>query len=422
MQAIEFEPFDKQDAFLDDPHRIKGAFAGKRGGKTEIGAIQGILLQENKPGWVESPIDPYLGVIIAPTTDMLRRLSLRKFMAYAKPFIKDHNKTTNELIWQDNSLIYGLSANNPRRIEGIKANWIWLDEVFQMSEDLFLECRARVADQKGYLFCTGSLGVQFVNPKLHWAYKYFKEVSNINTSCHEWGTEDNPYFPQDELEDLKNTLDPQTYRAMYTINWDITPKTAVYEEFGEDNILTNYSYNPNLPTFVAIDWGWAHPMAAGFFQYDVTTDTVYLFDEIVGSRLKIDSLFNQIMARPYKIAGWYCDIAGNQEREQTGLSNVRWFKDKGVNLRFRKSAVNYGISIVRSYVRNMKGMTKFYVASNCTKSIDGMKQYRYQERDGQILNENPIKKDDDAVDMIRYFFVNHLDRNIKPVGVSMLAR
>ena len=420
--AIRFKPFDKQEDFLMDRSRIKGAFAGKRGGKTEVGAVNAIMLQQQKRNYDPDGMDPFLGAIIAPTHDMLRRLSLRKFMSYAKPFIADHNKSNNEITWQDDSLIYGLSASKPERIEGIKAHWIWLDEVFQMSEQLFLECRARLSDTRGYLICTGSLGVQFVNPKLHWAHKYFKEIDDPHTKCFEWGTEDNPYFPQDELENLKHILDPQTYRAMYTINWDITPKTAVYHEFNEDNIISGYSYNPLLPTYVSIDWGWAHEMAAGFFQHDKETDRVYLFDEIVGSRLKINDLYNQIMARPYNITGWCCDIAGNQERELVGISNVQWFKRNGVNFKFRKSGINYGISIVRSFVRTMKGQAKFFISSNCVKSIDGMKQYRYPEKDGIIQNELPIKKDDDAVDMIRYFFVNYLDRNIKPKTATMIPR
>ena len=410
---MDFHAFDKQKDFLNDTHRIRGAFAGKRGGKTEVGAIAAIELQETKPNHIDKGIDPYLGAIIAPTADMLRRLSLKKFKAYAHPFIARHHQTTHEIKWHDGSEIYGLSATKPERIEGIKANWIWLDEVFQMSEDLFLECRARLADTQGYLICTGSLGQQFVNPKLHWVYKYFKEFPSVITSCHEWATADNPHFPKDELEDLKNTLDPETYRMMFTINWD---------RFDESNIMDTYTYNPSLKTYVAIDWGWAHDMACGFFQHDPRTDRVYLFDEVIQNRLTIEDLYKKIMAKPYNIDAWCCDIAGNQEREQTGLSNIRWFREKGITFKRRRTAINYGIPIVRSYVRTMKGESKFFIARQCKKSIDGMKQYRYAEKNGIIQNENPLKQDDDAVDMIRYYFVNFLDKQVKEKTISLMPR
>ena len=113
---------------------------------------------------------------------MLKRLSWKKFMAYTKPcgMIKNDWKNPLEIEWHnskdnDESFIYGISGDRPERLEGVKANWIWLDEVFQIKEQLFLEALARVSDSQGYIICTGSLGVQFVNPKQHWAYKYFKE-------------------------------------------------------------------------------------------------------------------------------------------------------------------------------------------------------------------------------------------------------
>ena len=422
MADLIFKPFGQQKKLLLSPARKKGAFAGKRGGKTEFGAIQTIKLLEEKPNGHLFGRDPYLAVVMAPTYDMLRRLSLKKFMQYAKPFISDYNKSNQEITWHDGAQVYGLSADRPERIEGIKAGVMWLDEVFQMSEALFLECLARLSDTKGYLIATGSLGPQFVNPKRHWVYKYFKQEPDEETMCIEWSTADNPYFPQDELESMKQRLDAQTYRAMFELTWDTVPTNGVYSEFNDINI-TRCDYNPKLPLTVSIDWGWAHPMACGFFQYDAATDTVYQIDEIIQSRLKLEELLNKIQSKPYKITDWCCDIAGNQEREQTAISNVEWFRQKGIKLDYRRTAIQYGIPIVRSYIRNAKGQAKYFIDPKCKQTIDGIQQYAYAEKDGEILNENPIKKNDDAVDMVRYYFVNRRDPELKTrVAPSMIKR
>lgn len=413
---IVFKPFGNQKQFLKADNKIKGAFAGKRGGKTEVGAIQAILYQEQKPNYTPSKIDPYLGIIIAPTADMLRRLSLKKFLAYSKPFVIDHNKTNHEIKWHDNSEVLGISADKPERLEGAKANWIWIDEVFQTSEQLFLEAKARVSDQRGYLILTGSLGTQYVNPKQHWVYKYLKENPIPGSTCFEWSTADNPYFPKEELEELKGYLDIKTYKQMFELSWDVTPVSAVYHDFDDVNIR-RHEYNPSLNTYVSIDWGWAHPMACLFFQHDQVTNNIYLFDEIVGSKIKIEDLWDQIKARNYAITGYCCDIAGNQEREQTGISNVEWFKKQGVKFIYATSAVQYGISIVRSHIRNAIGVARLFVDPKCKKSIDGIKNYKYQMKDGIILNENPLKENDDAVDSLRYFFINFIDENYKPKKV-----
>jgi hypothetical protein len=428
MGDITFKPFDKQKTFLKSKARFRGAFAGKRGGKTEVGAIASVILQEGRPNYTPNGIDPYLGIIVAPTNDMLRRLSWKKFMAYAKPcgMIKQDWKAPLEIEWHDSieqneSFIYGISGDRPERMEGVKANWIWIDEVFQIKEQLFLEALARISDSQGYIICTGSLGIQFVNPKQHWAYKYFKEQIDEAFQCFEWGTADNPYYPKEELERNRNLLDPQTFRAMFEISWDVIPKNAVYSDFSDDNIIHNLQYNPKLPVTCVVDWGWAHPMACGMFQYNPRTDTVYQIDEMIKSKVKLEKLAEWIATRPYRPQEYICDIAGNQEREQTGISNIRWFKDNtGIKFKYRTSRINDGCAVVRSYIKNANNKIRYFVGSLCKESIDGLKRYKYPEKDGIIQNENPVKEDDDAADMIRYYFMYKHDpkkQNLAPVNI-----
>lgn len=419
----EYTPHDKQEAFHHSTARIRGAFAGKRGGKTEAGAIEAIICTEQQRGYTKSAIDPYIGVIIAPTSDMLRRLSLQKLIAYGKDFIASHHQTHQELYWTNGSKIYGISADKPQRLEGIKANWIWMDEVFQMPEQIFLEAMARVSDTQGLIWCTGSLGTQYTNPKAHWIYKHFKEKPLKDSECFEWATADNPYYPIEELERLKDTLDPRTYRQMFEIDWSVPGTALVYDEFDEGNITRGYQYNPNLPTYVAIDWGWSHPMACLFIQYDKLKDRVYVFDEIIKSKMKVETLYQQIMSKPYHISEWICDIAGNQEREQTGISNVEWFRARGVNFKFRTASIQPTISIVRSYIKNSKGISRLVIDEvKCPKLVDNIKNYSYPQKEGVIVNENPIKENDDAVDALRYYFMNKHDALLRANTVRMIPR
>jgi hypothetical protein len=420
-----FKPFNRQKDFLLDKSRFLGAFAGKRGGKTEVGAIKSIMTQDQKEGYTSNGIDPFLGVIIAPTNDMLTRLSWKKFCAYAKPFIKSQKESPFKLIeWHDSvsgneSLVYGISGDRPERVEGLKANWIWIDEVFQCSEQLFLECIARVADTQGKIFCTGSLGVQHINPKNHWAYKYFKMANDNEFKCYEWKTIENPHFPKEEIERNKRLLDGKTFRAMFEIDWDSRPMYAVYDEFDEDLNIINCKYNPRLPVRCAIDWGWTHKMAVGIFQYDPERDIVYQIDEFVRSKVRLEELLQWLKDRPYIINEYCCDIAGNQEREQTGQSNIDWFTQHGVYFKYKKSAIAYGISIVRSFIKSAIGARRYYINPKCTETIDAVKKYRYQDKNGTIVNENPLKIDDDAADMVRYYFFNFHDP--RDLGTSFIT-
>lgn len=251
--------------------------------------------------------------------------------------------------------------------------------------------------------------------------------------CFEWRTIDNPYFPKQEIDRLKNTLDKRTFDSMFTINWDTMPKAAVYDDWCSDNEIRNYRYNPKLSTYICIDWGWAHPMSVGFYQHDPLTDHVYKFDEIVESKLKLENLYLEILKRDWiqtreeldknaqtyrfitNVAGWGCDIAGDQEREQTAKSNCTYMKENfGINFKRRRSRVLKGINVVRSYIKNANGYVRFFVCKDgCPKTIGGIKRYAFPEKDGSVQNENPIKKDDDEVDETRYFFWNFMDPELK---------
>jgi hypothetical protein len=197
---------------------------------------------------------------------------------------------------------------------------------------------------------------------------------------------------------------------MFELSWDIPSTSAVYDQFDEGNIIAGHTYDPKLETSVAIDWGWAHEAAALFFQYDKTTDTVYLFDEIVSSKLTLEDLYSRILAKPYHLNNWYADVAGNQEREATGKSNIKWFAEPPRNIRIksRRAKVAVSISLVRQWVRNGKGQARLLVSESCPKAIDGMRNYRYIEKSGMIT-EDPLKENDDCVDAIRYYFINRHD-------------
>jgi hypothetical protein len=159
-------------------------------------------------------------------------------------------------------------------------------------------------------------------------------------------------------------------------------------------------------------------MAVGVFQYDAANDVVYQIDELVRSKMRLEELLAWIKSRPYYINEYCCDIAGNQEREQTGQSNIDWFTNHGIYFKYKKSAISYGISIVRSFIKTAEGKKRYFINPKCSETIDSVKKYRYQDKNGLIINENPLKVDDDAADMVRYYFFNFHDP--RDLGTSFI--
>lgn len=411
-----FKPFDKQAEVLCSDARIKCCIAAKRSGKTEACVIDLVIKVIKRPNWQDNKRDPYIAAIILPTEQMLKKIAWPKIFQFIEAMgIKitqnNFNKTENRLILPNGSIIYGFSAEKIQRIEGLKINHILIDEAFQVTEHVYFESIARLSDSQGSLVISGSLGTNLINPKKHWIYKNFIETKPDNVETFIWRTIDNPYFPQDELDRLKEALDPKTYRALFEIDFNVVPNNLVFDEFDEANIIESPEIKSSYEIAVAIDWGWNHPMSALFCAYDKDSGVVIVFDEIYGSKMTLEQLYDRIMAKPYKINHWYCDAAGGQTREQSGISNIRWFHDspRNISFKYRRAPLLLGITLIRSFIKNSKGQRKLLIASRCKFLIDEIKNYHYKEKNGEIISELPEAKGEDAVSALRYYFLNRHD-------------
>lgn len=422
---MEWTAWSKQSEFIRDQHRIRCLLAGKRAGKTEPAYIDLVMHADTQPDFEYNGVDPYLVGIIAPTEGMLKRLVVPKFRKFAAPFEKDWSETYKIMQWnnpeaEEDTLVYLLSAESIERIEGLKMHYILMTESFQMKKQVFLEALARTSDAEGRIVIEGSLGPKINNPKRTWIYENFVpdgmkektfEGKFEDSKVWTWTTAENPHFPQKEIERMKRNLDKKTFEQMFEISWDIAGENRVYQEFNDQNLISGWKWDPLLETSVAIDWGWAHPMACLFFQYSPKSGKVVLFDEIVESKMKREELWKKIKAKGYRIDNWYCDISGKQERE-SGTSNINWFAQspRNVSFQYSMSEILQGIPVVRRYIKSGDGRRRFFVDQDkCPKSVDGLVNYSYPEKDGTIASENPIKKDDDCVDAIRYYFFNRLN-------------
>jgi phage terminase large subunit len=414
MSEIRWRPWAIQKEVLKARHdyRYRLMFAGKRGSKSEVAYVDTCLKIEEKPNYISNGVDPYLIVIIAPTHQMLQKLVWPKFIKFAAPWIKEFVPSANKIVCNDGeTIIYGISAEKISRMEGLKVHHIHITEVFQVKEEVFLESLARTTDTKGSITIDGSLGPQLINPKNHWVYKHFKEKHFPNSKIWEWATIENPYIDKEEILKMREALDLKTFRSMYEIDWDTPPLHAVYDNFSEKNIIDSYSPLNKLETIISIDWGFAHPMAVVFLQYDRARDIFYQFDEIIKSKLTLDKLYQLIKQKieqhNLQNVKWVCDVAGNQEREQLGISNVRWFwENHQIRIQSSRLKVLKTVAIIRSYIQNSNEVVRFFISKNCELTIDGLKRYRYVVKDGVVQNENPEKIDDDGVDALRYGILN----------------
>ena len=183
----------------------------------------------------------------------------------------------------------------------------------------------------------------------------------------------------------------------------------MYKEFDPSvNVIEPFDVPHEWYDKISIDPGLHNPLSAHWYAVDYDGN-IYVIAEHYASNQTIESHANKIKE--------ICNSLGWQQRNgfyealidpaanQHSLSGVRsvseLFYDYGilVNTNVNKDVLS-GISRVKSYLRNAKGETRLFIFSNCTNMIREIKGYFWGN------NDSPIKRDDHAMDELRYYVMS----------------
>ncbi len=208
----------------------------------------------------------------------------------------------------------------------------------------------------------------------------------------------------------------------------------VYKEFREDiHVIDPFDVPREWYGMISIDPGLDKPLSCHWYAVD-HDGNVYVIAEHYRSGLSISAHMKEI-ERISNELDWKRDSRGNlsalmdaaadQHTLQNEKSVAEIFREHGLNV---NTAVNKskwaGIQKVKSYLelqphydekRWPKGKPRLFIFRTCPMMIKEIKQYRWKEdADGQ--KEEPIKKDDHAMDELRYYLMKqpesyHEDRS-----------
>ncbi len=187
---------------------------------------------------------------------------------------------------------------------------------------------------------------------------------------------------------------------------------VVFGEFDRTVHVLPIDYDPNLPLYRALDFGFVNPFVCLWIQVD-RSGVVRVVDEYVRSRATIDMHATQVKARTpvpeEQVAATFCDPAGSSVNDITGTSVMRELRALGINVRSRRSGILEGIELIRRAIRSGDGQSKLVISSRCPRLIEAMECYHYSET-SRIPSELPLKDGlyDHPIDALRYFFINHI--------------
>jgi len=190
-------------------------------------------------------------------------------------------------------------------------------------------------------------------------------------------------------------------------------ENVVFSEFDPAVHVQPADYNPNLPLYRSLDFGFVNPFVCLWIQVD-RDGVVRIIDEYVRSRATIDVHAAQIISRTpcpeEQVSATFCDPAGAGVTDITGTSAIRELRTLGIQTRYKRSSILDGIELIRRAIRSGDGRSSLIISPRCPRLIEAMQCYHYPDatRPG-LAGELPLKDGtyDHPIDALRYFFINH---------------
>ncbi|MDY2696097.1 MAG: terminase family protein [Eubacteriales bacterium] len=410
----------KQLAFHMCNKKNRWVFGGNRSGKTECGAVETV--------WLARGIHPYRQNkknvqiwVVSLSTQVQRDVAQEKVLSYlSKSWIKEIVMLSGRKDSPQNGVIDYITIKNifggeskigfkscdqgRDKFQGTSLDYVWFDE--EPPEDIYKECRMRVLDRCGEIY-----GTMTPLKGLTWVYNtiYLNEGNDEEVWCEfmEWA--DNPYLSPSEIKSLTASLSESELEARRYGKF-INSGGQVYSEFDESiNVIEPFNVPQEWYDNISIDPGLNNPLSAHWYAVDYDNN-IYVIAEHYETKQTVEYHAKKIKEICRRLNwqtasnGMYSaliDSAANQRTLSSPKNVCELFYDNGilVNPKVNKDLYS-GINRVKSYLKNAEGISKLFIFKNCTNMIREIKGYFWGN------NDTPIKKDDHAMDELRYYIMS----------------
>lgn len=416
---------EKQLEFHKCTAQNRWVFGGNRSGKTECGAVETV--------WYARGIHPYKdnkpkdGWVVSLSQQVQRDVAQGKILEYLKPeWIEDIIMISGKKSSASQGVIDTIYVKNVfggvskigfkscdqgrEKFQGTSLDYVWFDE--EPPEDIYIECKMRVIDRKGEVF-----GTMTPLKGLTWVYDriYLNEAKDPDIWYIQMSWEDNPYLNKDEIKKIAGVMSEEELNSRKYGNF-ISGTGMVYSEFDiSKNVIEPFDVPKSWFDKISIDPGLKNPLSCHWYACDFDGN-IYVIAEHYEKEKPIDyhsEKIKEICERLgwQKVNGKYeaiIDSAANQ-KTLAGLKSVtELFYENGIatNPYVNKDLFS-GINRVKSYICNANGERKLFIFKNCVNMIREIKGYFWGN------NDAPIKRDDHAMDELRYYIMSRPENRIK---------
>ncbi len=455
---LSFEKNKLQERFVFSPKRRTAAAGAIRSGKTTGGGARVLWLCDIMPGSRfligRKDFNDLFNTTMKEITPLIEARNGADWKIPGQ-YVHHYDGQFNDLYLRTNgpdgkpgelSVLYCRHLKQVTKQLGMEISGYFIDQAEEVDEQVFSHvisrmtwwnAKRRAEFKERYGFFPDSFEILACNPDPGWIKGFLLEQADENS----------PYYrdPRDRFELFETTtehnranLSPEYIEEMRRTHtqawidrfidgsWDIRGG-AVYPEFNEDiHGIEAFKIPAHWRRFISLDWGYDHYCSVYWGAVD-EAGTLYVYDELFVRHMLVSQVAAEIHAktRAHKVGPQadengglivWMDPATNSHDgvvERTVMGEFREHKIYGLPA---NNSVDAGINKVAErlkYDKKAKPPIRpklFIFRKNCPNLIRGLKVYIWQPPNLQgISSGKPVKKDDDAVDSLRYLVMSVLE-------------
>lgn len=396
-----YEPHPGQNLVHESTAKYRVCVCGRRWGKTTFA-----LNELYKHAWLNQ--DPLArSWYVAPNYRQAKTVAWEMLkQIIPEQVIKSVNEAELMIRLVNGSIIEIKGADAEDSLRGSKLCFVVLDEYATMKPQVWSKII-----QPATVDCSYSRVIFIGTPAgLHNHFKIiYEEAAKGKHNWKAWvfKTSENPYVSIEELNEIKQTTDASIFRQEYEAEF-VEMAGAIYPMFKKNiHVVQNRELPSHWDKVVGMDWGMRNDTAVIYAAISEFGE-VYVYDMLYGNG-KTVSQWADIMKNRHdhlEVSQWVIDPAA--------LSQAKEFSNYGIHFisynpetQKRINDVNIGINLVQQYL--LEGKIKIF--EHCETLIKQMEQYQWEpetSRLGLDPKPKPLKKDDHAVDALRYLVMARL--------------
>lgn len=196
-------------------------------------------------------------IICAPTYKILKQSTLPAFLKIMDGF-GEYKAGDAEFVMNSGGRCYMRTGTEPDSIVGItNVRAVWGDEAGKYSLYFWENIQGRASFKNAPIMLTSTPYT------MNWFFKEilkpYKEGTRPDIKIIQAKSCDNPYFPIEEYERRRQTMDPRRFNAMYNGEFE-KMHGLVYDSFDDAiNICEPFALPQGTKYYAGVDWGFTHP-------------------------------------------------------------------------------------------------------------------------------------------------------------------